>query len=181
MKILFISDIHGSTKNLDKIENIIEKENFDKIVVLGDLYYQGPTNKDYTFINSIMVKDFLTKHKNKLIALKGNCDSDVDVKSSDFPICHDLALINTDNIDLYLTHGNKYNINKNKKFIDKKGVLIYGHEHIPYIKKEKEMLYICVGSVSFPKQNNKATYTIYENKEITIFSIDGKIIEKVKI
>ena len=41
MKILFISDIHGSTKNLDKIENIIKKENFDKIVVLGDLYYQG--------------------------------------------------------------------------------------------------------------------------------------------
>lgn len=181
MKILFISDVHGSTKNLDKIENIIKKENFDKIVVLGDLYYQGPTNNDYEFISSITVKDFLTKYKDKLIALKGNCDSDVDIKSSDFPICQDLALISTDNIDIYLTHGNEYNINKNKKFIGKKGVLIYGHEHIPYIKKENEMTYVCVGSVSFPKQNNNATYAIYENKEITIFSIEGEVVEKVKI
>lgn len=181
MKILFISDIHGSTKNLDKIENIIKKENFDKIVVLGDLYYQGPTNNDYEFISSITVKDFLTKYKDKLIALKGNCDSDVDIKSSDFPICQDLALISTDNIDIYLTHGNKYNINKNKKFIGKNGALIYGHEHIPYIKKENGMTYVCVGSISFPKQNNNATYAIYENKEITIFSIEGEVVEKVKI
>ena len=34
MKILFISDIHGITKNLDKVRRLIEKNNFDKIVNL---------------------------------------------------------------------------------------------------------------------------------------------------
>ena len=43
MKILFISDIHGININLKKIEKVIEKEKIDKLVVLGDLYYAGPT------------------------------------------------------------------------------------------------------------------------------------------
>ena len=41
MKILFISDIHGKITNLKYIDDLIIKENFDKIVVLGDLYYSG--------------------------------------------------------------------------------------------------------------------------------------------
>ena len=74
MKILFISDIHGININLKKIEKIIEKEGIDKLVVLGDLYYAGPSyNKKYK-IDSMNVKDILTKYSDKIICLRGNCD-----------------------------------------------------------------------------------------------------------
>jgi len=172
MKILFISDIHGIDINMKKIETVIESEQIDKLVVLGDLYYAGPTyNKEFE-VNSMKVKDILTKYSDRIICLRGNCDSDVDIKASDFPICNNLSLICVDGLDIYLTHGNEYNIEKNRKF-NRKGVLVYGHEHIPYIKKDKEMIYINVGSISLPKNDNKPTYMIYDNKKFTIYDIEN--------
>ena len=180
MKILFISDIHGIDVNLKKIESIMENKQIDKLVVLGDLYYAGPTyNKKYE-INSMNVKDFLTKYSDKIICLKGNCDTDVDIKASDFPICNNLALINIDGLDIYLTHGNEYSLTKNTKF-KRKGILVYGHEHIPYIKKENDMIYINVGSISLPRDNNKPTFMIYESKKFTIYDIEDKIIDSIEL
>ena len=180
MKILFISDIHGIPNNLPKIEKIINEENIDKLVCLGDLYYAGPTySKEYS-VDSKVVLEFLTKYSKKLICMKGNCDSSVDIRVSDFPIRDGISLINVDNINLYLTHGNEYSYDKNRKF-NQKGVLIYEHEHIPYIKKDADMIYVNVGSISLPRNNFNPTYAIYENKKITIYDIYNNIIDDIEI
>lgn len=180
MKILFISDIHGININLKIIEKIIKREKIDKLVVLGDLYYAGPTYNQKYEVSSISVKDILTKYSDKIICLKGNCDSDVDIKASDFPICDNLALICVDGLDIYLTHGNKYNLANNRKF-NRKGILVYGHEHIPYIKKDGDMVYINVGSISLPRDNNKSTYMVYENKKFIIYDIEENIIDSIEM
>ena len=180
MKILFISDIHGIAINMKKIEKVIESEKIDKLVVLGDLYYAGPTYNKKIEVNSMYVKDILTKYSDKIICLRGNCDSDVDIKASDFPICNNLSLICVDGLDIYLTHGNEYNIEKNRKF-NRKGILVYGHEHIPYIKKDKEMIYINVGSISLPKDDNKPTYMIYDNKKFTIYDIENNKLDCINL
>lgn len=179
MKILFFSDIHGIKDNLIYIEQLINNHNFDKIVVLGDLYYGGPTYNSKFEINSIYVKDFLTNYSSKIIALRGNCDSDVDIKSSDFPIIEDLALINTDNIDIYCTHGHKYSYTKNSK-INRKCVLVYGHEHMPYIKKEGEIVYICVGSISLPR-NSSYSYMIYNDHTFTLYDLSNNVIDSIEL
>lgn len=180
MKILFISDIHGITNNLPLIEEKINIEKIDKLVCLGDLYYTGPTyNKEYV-VDSQNVLEFLTKYSDKLICMKGNCDSAVDIKASDFPICDGVSLINVDDIDIYLTHGNEYSYEKNRKF-NYKGILIYGHEHIPYIKKDNKMIYINVGSISLPRNGFNPTYAIYENKKITIYDIYDNIVDNIEI
>ena len=45
MKLLVISDIHGSYYYAKKILEIEKRDsNPDKIVLLGDLYYHGPRN-----------------------------------------------------------------------------------------------------------------------------------------
>ena len=180
MKIIFISDIHGIYDNLTIIEKKIKEEAIDKIVVLGDLYYLGPNFNNQKEVNIQKVKEFLTNHKENLICMKGNCDSDVDIKCSDFPICTNLSLVCVDNINIYLTHGNEYNIEKNNKFHNQ-GVLVYGHEHIPYIKKIDNMIYINVGSISLPRDNNLPTYMIYENRKFTIYNISGRIISEIEI
>ncbi len=77
--------------------------------------------------------------------MKGNCDSEVDIKASDFPINEGISYIFIDNLNIYIAHGNKYNINKNK--LNQKEILIYGHEHIPYIKQTENKTYINVGSI----------------------------------
>jgi len=87
--------------------------------------------------------------------MRGNCDANVDIKSSDFPI--------SDGLDIYITHGNEYSYDKDSKF-NRKGILIYGHEHIPLIRIKNEMIYVNTGSISLPR-NDIATYAIYENKK----------------
>jgi len=180
MKILFISDIHGISDNLKIIENKIKEENIDKLVCLGDLYYFGPSYEGKSKINSKEVFEFLTKYSDILICMMGNCDSNVDIKASDFPISNGISLINTDGLDIYITHGNEYSFEKNKKF-NRMGILVYGHEHIPYIKKNENMIYVNVGSISLPKNNSNPTYAIYKNKNITIYDIYENIIDSIDL
>lgn len=57
-----------------KLKRLLKKKKIDKLVVLGDLYYAGPSyNKKYK-IDSMNVKDILTKYSDKIICLRGNCD-----------------------------------------------------------------------------------------------------------
>lgn len=179
MKLLFISDIHGYYNNLKIIEKQINNQKIDKLIVLGDLYYQGPSYNNIKQIQSNKVKEFLNNHKEHLICMKGNCDSEVDIKASDFPINEGISYIFIDKLNIYITHGNKYNINKNK--LNQKEILIYGHEHIPYIKQIGNKTYINVGSISFPRNNNKPTYMIYNNKTFTIYDIETNIIDSIEI
>lgn len=177
MKILFFSDIHGIKKNLSKLKKIIDKEKFDKIIVLGDLYNKDFHNKKGMFDNE-EVYNFLTKYKEKLIITKGNCDSNIEIGNC--KVYKDYTSICVDNICFYLTHGNEYNYYNSSQF-DQKGILIYGHDHIPYIRKKDDMIYICVGSISLPRNDFGATYMIYENKKFTIYNIDYEIIDEYEI
>lgn len=179
VKLLFISDIHGYYNNLKIIDEQIVRRNIDKLIVLGDLYYQGPSYNNVKEIQSNMVKSFLHKHKEHLICMKGNCDSDVDIKASDFPISEGISYIFIDNFNIYITHGNKYNISSNK--LNEGEILIYGHEHVPYIKQFDGKIYINVGSISFPRNDGLPTYMIYENKIFTIYDIEDNVIDRIEV
>ena len=180
MKILFFSDIHGIDENLKFIKEIDDKENFDKIVVLGDLYYPGPANDDLKKVNIKKVKEFLTNYQERLVCVRGNCDSDVDIKASDFPVCSDLTLICVDGLDIYCTHGNKYNMDNDRKF-RRKGILVYGHEHFPFIKTKNDMTFINVGSISLPRNGSEASYGIYSDKIFTIYGISGTKVDQISL
>lgn len=179
MKILFISDIHGIYENLKFIDNVIKKESIDKLVVLGDLYYSGPKYDSDLKTNGKLVMDFLLKYKDILICMRGNCDSLVDIKASDFQICSDLSMLYVDNLDIYITHGNEYNKDKNNKFNG--NVLVYGHEHVPYIERKDNNVFICVGSISLPRYGSMPSYMIYENRTFTIYDINNDVIDSVKL
>lgn len=177
MKLLFLSDIHGITKNLKKVMMIIQQEHFDKIIVLGDLYQTS--YYDNMSRNDQQVLELLNSLGNRLIVLKGNCDSNDIVKNSPFLI-EDLKILEVDGFFLYLNHGNLYRYLKNDTFTN--GVMVYGHEHIPYIKKESDMIYINTGSISLPRDDFGATYTIYENREFKIYQVDTKnVIFQIKV
>lgn len=174
MKIIFLSDFHGRTTNLEKLEKIIENNNFDKIIILGDVF-------DYHFSKESKKLDcFFNRYQDRLIVLKGNCDTLENIEKSSLEFTYDITLITVDEIDIYLTHGNRYHKNNNPIFTN--GVMVYGHEHIPYIEKIGDMVYLNTGSFSMPRNEKGATYTIYENRCFTIHSIDNnKIIDSISI
>ena len=78
MKLFVISDIHGSLYYLKKVMKIFEKEKYDKILILGDELYHGPRNPLPQGYSPKEVIEILNKYKDKIIAVRGNCDSEVD-------------------------------------------------------------------------------------------------------
>ncbi len=175
MKLMFISDIHGISTNLDKVKQKFEEFKCDKLVVLGDLYYIGPRNKIVEGYSIEKVKSFLESMKDRLICIRGNCDAEVDLMVSNFPIINDLSLVMTENHDLYITHGHIYNESNWSK---ENSILIYGHLHVPFIKKIETNYYVNPGSISLPKEGNKPSYLIYDENKMTIYDIEDNIIKE---
>lgn len=177
MKLMVISDIHGIKVNLPKIKEKYEEFNCDKLVVLGDLYYIGPRNKMIEGYDILGVQNFLESMKDNLICMRGNCDSEVDISVSNFPIMQDLSLIMMESKDIYITHGHIYNESNWSK---ENSILVYGHFHIPYIKKVETNYYINPGSISLPREG-KPTYLILEEEKATIYDIDDCVVAEEEL
>lgn len=179
MKLLVVSDIHGSLYYTNKVLEIYQNDSFDKIILLGDLYYHGPRNplpKDY---NPMEVSKILNSLKDKILCVKGNCDAEVDQMISEFVI-NDHVNMELNNKKFMFTHGHKYNIDNKVENID---VLIYGHFHTGFIKEENNQYFINSGSITLPKNNTPNSYLVIESNNGTINiilkDIDGNIIDNI--
>ena len=173
MKLMFISDIHGIKTNLSKVKERFEELHCDKLVVLGDLYYIGPRNKMVEGYDIKAVQAFLESVKDQLICVRGNSDSEVDIMVSNFPIVNELSVIMTENHDLYITHGHIYN---ESNWMKEHSILIYGHFHIPFIKKIETNYYLNPGSISLPKEGYLPSYMVYDENKVTIYDIEDNIL-----
>lgn len=178
MKILVISDIHGSSYYARKIEEIVEKENPEKVVLLGDLYYHGPRNELSQEYSPMEVAKILNSLKDKLMVVRGNCDAEVDEMISEFKF-EEHILTNINGKNIYFTHGHKYNI-ENIPYEDF-DILIYGHIHQGFIKEKEGYLFANPGSISLPKGGTEHSYLILEENQITLKDVDGRILQEYKL
>ncbi len=172
MKLLIASDLHGSSYYVSKLEEIIEKECPDKIILLGDLLYHGPRNSLPEEYDTMKVITILNKYKDSILAVRGNCDAEVDQMVLEFSIMDDYKLIEVDDLKLYLTHGH---INHKIPYQD--GILVHGHTH----EYELSSSYINPGSISIPKVHEEHTYIIYENRCFRLYDIEGNVIKELVI
>ncbi|QBD86061.1 phosphodiesterase, partial [Clostridium tetani] len=180
MKLFFISDIHGSSYYLEKVINIYEKEKADYLVILGDELYHGARNPLPKEYNPKKVAEILNKYKNKIIAVRGNCDSEVDQMVLNYPIMSDYSIILYNNRRLFLTHGHIYNKN-NLPTISNGDVFIYGHTHVPLAEKINNIFIINPGSITFPKENTPHCYGVLENNTFIIKTLDGEVFKEINI
>lgn len=175
MKVLVISDIHGSSYYAEKIKEIVTRENPDKIILLGDLYYHGPRNDLTQEYAPMKVAEVLNSLKDKLLVVKGNCDAEVDEMISDFKF-EDHLLLDINGKKIYFTHGHKYNI-ENIPYEDFQ-VLIYGHIHQGFIQEKEGYLFANPGSISLPKCGTEHSYLILEQDKFTLKNVDGKVLQE---
>ena len=84
MKVVVASDIHGSSYYAERLKEIVNLENPEKVVLLGDLYYHGPRNDLTQEYAPMKVAEILNEMKEKLLVVKGNCDAEVDEMISEF-------------------------------------------------------------------------------------------------
>ena len=178
MKYLIASDIHGS---IDSAERIIEKflENkCDKIILLGDILYHGPRNDLPRYYEPKQVITLLNQYQDKIIAVKGNCDAEVDQMVLSFKIKNE-HIIKVNNKKVLLTHGHHVNDqNPTKKKVD---YVFHGHTHIIRSDEVEGITYVNIGSITIPKENSKRCYGILENNQVSIYSIDDVEILNVNL
>lgn len=176
MRIIFISDIHGIKKNLEHIKMRFDELRCDKIVVLGDLL-NGPAKNAYFDFQYVIT--FLNSLKDKIICMKGNCDLESDLSKLSFKVYNSLFEIKIDNLTFYFNHGNTYNYDNLGNI--KTGILIYGHEHIPYIRRKGDVLCINPGSISLPRGEFIESYLVYMDGKFIIYDILDNIIDEYYI
>lgn len=167
MKYIIASDIHGSAFWCDKLLNAFEKEYADRLILLGDLLYHGPRNPFPQDYGCPAVCNALNAIKDKITAIRGNCDSEVDQMVLEFPMLADYALVGDNGKTLFLTHGHLYNA-QTPPLLKKGDVLLNGHFHLPCHRVlENGAIYANCGSVSLPKDGSPHSYIVYENQALT--------------
>ena len=93
---MIASDIHGSAFWCERLLEAFESEGADKLVLLGDLLYHGPRNDFPDGYAPKKVFAMLNGIKEKLLCVRGNCDSEVDQMVLEFPMMADYALLEAD-------------------------------------------------------------------------------------
>ena len=153
MKLVIASDIHGSAYWCGRLCEVIEEVQPDRIVLLGDLLYHGPRNdlpRDYA---PKQVIPMLSRYKDKILAVRGNCEAEVDQMVLPFPCMADYALLSCGGLNLYLTHGHKWNPDSLPPLVPGT-VFLYGHTHVKLDEDRAGIRCLNPGSVSIPKDGS---------------------------
>ena len=164
MKWLIASDIHGSAYYCKKLLMAFEKENADRILLLGDILYHGPRNdlpRDYAPKEVIAMLNPLS---DRILCVRGNCDTEVDQMVLNFPILAEYALISANEKLIFATHGHNFH-NANLPAIKNGDVLLHGHTHVPVCEEFDTHIYINPGSVSIPKESSPHSFMTFDGKE----------------
>ena len=149
MKLMITSDIHGSAKYCRELLEAYEKENADRLLLLGDILYHGPRNDLPEGYDPKQVIAMLNEKKNEIFAVRGNCEAEVDQAVLAFPVLADYALLPLKERMIYVTHGHLYNRDHIPPM--KTGdILLHGHTHIPACEEFDGCIYMNPGSVSIP-------------------------------
>lgn len=180
MKLMFISDIHGSLQWLEQALIKADEEQPHTLVVLGDFLYHGPRNPLPDGYNPQGVADRLNAYGKSLVAVRGNCDAEVDQMLLQFPMMGDYVLILHEGRKIYATHGHGFSID-NLPQLAPGDVFIQGHTHLPVAEVKDGITVLNPGSISLPKENNPNSYGILDNGEFTIKDFAGNVVKQIKL
>ena len=179
MKLLIASDIHGAARWCRSLMDEIEKESPERVILLGDLLYHGPRNdlpEDYAPKEVIAM---LNGIKDQVIAVRGNCEAEVDQMVLEFPVMAEYAVFYIGDTMYFATHGHKFN-KDNPPCLKEGDVLLHGHTHVVANeqcrtkgpKGEYTYRYINPGSVSIPKENTGHGYVILTEAGVEFRSLE---------
>ena len=173
MKLLIASDIHGSALYCGELLKAYDREKADRLLLLGDLLYHGPRNdlpRDY---DPKAVTALLNSRQGDIMAVRGNCDADIDQVVLSFPIWADYALLAEGKRLIFVTHGHLFNLDSLPP-LHEGDILLHGHTHVPACETRNGVTYLNPGSLSMPKEGSAHSYMTLEDGVFRWKTIDGE-------
>ena len=180
MKWLIASDIHGSALYAERLMAAFERENAQRMLLLGDLLYHGPRNALPEGYDPSRVIALLNERKERLLCVRGNCEAEVDQMVLRFPVLADYALLPLENRLIFITHGHLYN-EEHLPPLQKGDILLHGHTHVPACREHDDFVYLNPGSVSIPKENSPHSYMTLENGLFTWRTLEGEAYREYRV
>ena len=150
---------------------LVDREQPDKLVLLGDLLYHGPRNdlpRDYAPKEVIPM---LSARKEMILAVRGNCEAEVDQMALPFPCMSDFSQLHTDGKLLHLTHGH-HQSPENLPPLPEGTIFLSGHTHIKRDEMINGIRCLNPGSVSIPKDGTNSCL-IFEDGEFSFRILEG--------
>ena len=181
MKLMFASDIHGSLPATERVLSLFEQSGAQWLIILGDVLNHGPRNALPEGYAPAQVAEKLNQHASRIIAVRGNCDSEVDQMLLHFPLTAPWQQVLLEKSRLFLTHGHLFSPD-NLPTLAAGDVLVYGHTHIPVAEKRGEIYHFNPGSVSIPKGGYPASYGMLDGNTLSVIALnDQQVIAQVAI
>ena len=169
-KYLVLTDIHGSIRYAKMAFEKFHEHECSKILILGDILYHGPRNDLPEEYNPKAVLELCNEYQEKILAIKGNCDAEVDEMVLKFTLFPEIML-ELNHFKLLLTHGHHLDE------AEPDGYILYGHTHVTHF----EDVFLNVGSVSIPKDGHH-TYAIIDDEKITAYDLlSNEVIKEMKL
>lgn len=162
MKWLIASDIHGSAYYCRLLMQAFDREQADRLLLLGDLLYHGPRNSLPRDYDPPQVIQMLNEKKDVALCVRGNCEAEVDQMVLSFPVLADYALLPLEKRLVFVTHGHLFN-DAHLPPLCPGDILLHGHTHVPACDAHEGYTYLNPGSVSIPKAGSAHSYMTLEN------------------
>ena len=166
MRYIIASDLHGSAFWTEKLCGRIDELQPDRVILLGDLLYHGPRNDLPDGYAPKRVIPMLNALADRIIAVRGNCDTEVDQMVLSFPILSDSAYICDHGQRVFATHGHVWNPDKLPP-LREGDIMLFGHTHVPLDEFCGGIRCINPGSVSIPKEGSAHRCLLWENGEFS--------------
>ena len=181
MKLLFAADLHGSLPATELLLKKYKTSGADYLIILGDILNHGPRNPVPEGYQPAAVAQLLNNYSDEILAVRGNCDSEVDQMLLNFPMLESYSwVLLEDGTRIFLTHGHHYNID-NRPQLKAGDVLAYGHTHIPVAEKNGGQIIYNPGSITFPKEDYVASYGMFAEGTFTVHSFSDELIKQVSL
>ncbi len=185
MIIQIISDIHGSFSDLCAALDTGAHLGAELFVLCGDFLNHGPRNPLPDGYDTKAVATRLNELKERIICVRGNCDSEVDQMMLSFPCLSDyttLCFVQSLPVDesgalkpngrVFVHHGHRYTREALASWLPRGTLVISGHTHVPLLEDDGHLFYLNPGSISLPKNDDGKTCAFIETDERGINRID---------
>jgi putative phosphoesterase len=178
MKLFVLSDIHGFVSGFEAAIAASEREGADFLVIAGDFLNYGPRDTMPDGYAPADLAALLNLHKERIIGVRGNCDSEVDQKLLEFPMMGDYAVVLSGGRRCFVTHGHVFGPDRVPP-LSKGDILVSGHTHVPMLEERNGIYLLNPGSVSFPKGGSETGYALISKQGIQLKTFAGTTIKNL--
>jgi putative phosphoesterase len=185
MKFFIASDLHGAAARTEKTLAAFEAEKADILLLCGDYLNHGPRNglpEDYAPQKAVPL---LNRYAEKIIGVRGNCDSEVDQMLLEFPMMADYAIVFAGGRRCFLTHGHIYSPEALTRRegasprLPEGSIFISGHTHVSVLEYWEDILFLNPGSPVMPKGGTKAGYALLGEKYAALKTLEGETVKEL--